>query len=325
MNKVSSIITPQTIALIIHYEGTFHNIQINKGDDKHPKLLELLKAKDEDGIIELLLGKRERFKTYTKGSFEILKDGRIYHEETDSFIPALLSKRIIEWEEQGLPFEPLVNFHKKAIQNPNPESVIDLYDFLEVNKIAIDNDGDFIAYKKVKTKEGRLVDVHTGTIPNDIGTVVKMDREKCNDNRLVTCSTGLHICAFGYLSSFSGDTIILCKVNPKDVVSVPVDYKQQKMRVCEYFVLGKYGGTNEMDITYVKEIISEEEEEIQVEKPGEFETKPNNSNINLPSYESLNASEWVEWAAKNLSLIITTGLDKKNRIYKKITNRLNEQ
>jgi hypothetical protein len=35
------------------------------------------------------------------------------------------------------------------------------------------------------------------------------------------------------------DVIMICKVNPKDVVSVPVDYDNAKMRVASYEVVGE--------------------------------------------------------------------------------------
>jgi len=34
---------------------------------------------------------------------------------------------------------------------------------------------------------------------------------------------------------------VLVKVNPKDVVSVPVDYNNTKMRVCRYEVISVFG------------------------------------------------------------------------------------
>jgi len=36
--------------------------------------------------------------------------------------------------------------------------------------------------------------------------------------------------------------MIICRVHPKDVVSVPYDSNSQKMRVCRYKVIGNYGG-----------------------------------------------------------------------------------
>ena len=40
----------------------------------------------------------------------------------------------------------------------------------------------------------------------------------------------------------SGDRVVIVKVNPKDVVSVPTDCECQKVRTCEYQVIADYEG-----------------------------------------------------------------------------------
>ena len=68
-----------------------------------------------------------------------------------------------------------------------------------------------------------------------------MPREACNPNPEETCSAGIHVAAFGYLDSYgfdhSGRRCVLTKVNPASVVAVPVDYNNQKLRVCEALIL----------------------------------------------------------------------------------------
>ena len=64
-----------------------------------------------------------------------------------------------------------------------------------------------------------------------------MERSKVTYNPKVTCSSGLHVCSYSYLSSFSGDRIVICEVEPHNVVSVPVDYYFAKMRCCKYKVI----------------------------------------------------------------------------------------
>jgi hypothetical protein len=43
--------------------------------------------------------------------------------------------------------------------------------------------------------------------------------------------------SWDYSSTFSGDTLLLVKVNPKDVVSIPADHSGQKLRSCAYTIL----------------------------------------------------------------------------------------
>jgi hypothetical protein len=51
------------------------------------------------------------------------------------------------------------------------------------------------------------------------------------------------VAAFEYADKFySNGHLMEIKVNPKNVVAVPTDYNQQKMRVCEYEVMAEYKG-----------------------------------------------------------------------------------
>jgi hypothetical protein len=73
-----------------------------------------------------------------------------------------------------------------------------------------------------------------------------MTRAKVDDNRSRGCSDGLHAGALNYVASYgsleAGDKIIIVKINPKDVVSVPTDCNCEKLRTCEYLVVGEYQG-----------------------------------------------------------------------------------
>ena len=46
----------------------------------------------------------------------------------------------------------------------------------------------------------------------------------------------------GYRAEHAGDRVVIVKVNPKDVVSVPTDCECQKVRTCEYMVIADYEG-----------------------------------------------------------------------------------
>lgn len=144
--------------------------------------------------------------------------------------------RIVKFHEEGLPIQPLLNFLENLMQNPSSSAVRELYLFLESNGVPITEDGCFLAWKAVRHD---FKDMHTGTFDNSPGKVVEMPRYQVDDRRHITCSFGLHVAAFDYASTFgtSDRRLILVKVNPRDVVSVPEDYNNQKMRVCRYEVL----------------------------------------------------------------------------------------
>jgi len=119
--------------------------------------------------------------------------------------------------------------------------VEELYKFLDACSLPITSDGCFLAYKKVRWD---YKDLYSNTMDNSIGQVVKMSRNEVDENSNRTCSHGLHCAAFGYMSAYGAqgtdegsDKVIIVKVNPKDVVAIPVDYQNQKMRVCEYTVV----------------------------------------------------------------------------------------
>lgn len=69
-----------------------------------------------------------------------------------------------------------------------------------------------------------------------------MSRNQVNEDATQTCSHGLHVANWDYahnVYSAGSDAVMLeVEVNPADVVAVPVDYNQAKMRVCKYKVLG---------------------------------------------------------------------------------------
>lgn len=320
MNKPAIIITPKNISVVIdNKQYMVPKTQSKRYDD----VKAFIKNQDYEGLIDYLANKIEKFKTYMKGVFKITESGQILDTVTNVLVHPFLSKRILEWQEEGLPFEPLMALHRNCVENESYEATKDLYEFLEVNSIAITDDGCFLAYKKVTTVNGVLKDSHSKKIDNSIGLSPKMPRELVDKNRNNTCSTGLHVGAFQYVNSFSGDTTILVKVNPKNVVAVPPDYNQQKMRVCEYEVVSVYGETNE-----IKEKHKEIKEVANKPAKNTKESKNNvssNTNITLPSYENINTKELVEFAIKHFGLTsLTDSQKRKDRLYKKLQNLIKD-
>ena len=151
-----------------------------------------------------------------------------------------LSKRMIQMLQDGFPIEPLVLFMENLLSNPSFRAVNELYGFLEKNSLPITPDGYFLAYKKVRND---YMDIHSGTFNNSVGYVCEMERNKVDDNQNNTCSAGLHFCSKEYLPNFgsSDSRIMILKINPADVVSIPTDYNNSKGRACKYVVIGELG------------------------------------------------------------------------------------
>lgn len=205
---------------------------------------ETILAKLCDGVttqdeLYAYIDKAAKIKNHISGLFNVTDAGQV--TILDTVVPDMLGKRIIQLANDSQPINPLIKLWKNILKNPDPRAQTDLYRFLEVNNHPITPDGCFIAYRSVKKlPDGNLVDFATGEFNNNIGQLVQMKREDCDPNPDQTCSRGLHCASIGYVSTFgsSSDRVIVnVKVNPKDVVSIPTDYHNTKMRCCEFKVI----------------------------------------------------------------------------------------
>lgn len=213
-------------SVTVSYDGKV--VTIKDGDHRYASVISAIREGNLDLVPDLI---------DVQSSFDLIEnveliDGRIFIK--GQAIPELLNERVLTFKEQGLPFEPLVKFSEKLLMNPSFNSRKMLYKFLEHNGHPITKDGNFMAYKKVKTN---FKDCHTGTMDNSLGTVVEMDRHLVDDNPDNTCSSGLHVASYEYAKGFSSGHLLEVEVNPADVVAVPNDYDGQKMRCCKYKVV----------------------------------------------------------------------------------------
>ncbi len=151
-------------------------------------------------------------------------------------IHSTIVDHIFRMKEEGFNITPMLRFLDNLLSNPSKRAVDELYGFLQYGKMPITEDGCFIAYKRVRDD---YKSVHDGKTDNSIGATVQMPRNMVNENSHETCSTGLHFCSHEYLRHFSGAKIVVLKVNPRDVVSIPADYNNTKGRACRYEVVGE--------------------------------------------------------------------------------------
>lgn len=152
-------------------------------------------------------------------------------------IHGVVVDRILDFMAKGLTFQPLVSFLERLMENPSKRSVDELYDFIEANKLPITEDGFILGYKGV-TEDYK--DVYTETIDNRVGAKIpRLLRNQVDDNWRVACSSGYHVGSHDYAVRF-GPRVVIVKVDPADVISVPND--ANKMRVCYYEVVGNHQG-----------------------------------------------------------------------------------
>ena len=213
-------------------------ITIPHTDRKWERLLEAIKTKDLT-TIRTFMNPVSSANTFCQGYFKI-DNGIAYYQ--DQPLANCLSKRIVDMMDDGFNIQPMVAFVTNLMSNPSNRAIEEAYSFLEVCNLPITEDGCFIAYKRIRNN---WMDVYTGTIDIRVGNVVSMPRNQVDDVSERTCSHGLHVCSIGYLTHYTGERLIAVKVNPRDIVSIPKDYENSKMRVCEYTVV------QELDMTTI--------------------------------------------------------------------------
>ena len=209
----------------------------------HPHWEELVEALNDpastaDRIIELAKPVEFIRNALADSNYiSIVNDQLFYGDEP---VHSALGLKIIDLLREGFDVEPWVRFAENVYANPFREAREELYTFLERAKIPITPDGCFVPFKKVRAD---YTDCHTGTFDNSVGQVHEMPRELVDNNRHNHCSNGFHFCSESYLKSFGyqggRDHVMLLKVNPKDVVSIPTDYNFAKGRTCRYEVIGE--------------------------------------------------------------------------------------
>lgn len=222
---------------------------VDTGHKNYEAIKEALKNKDWDVIPDLVNIAKEieqAIATSTLASGRVsIKDGEVFYGAT--VIQNTLASRIVSMAKEGFDVGHMVAFLENLMQNPSYRAVNELYDFLEVGAIPITENGTFLTYKKINEN---WTDIYTGKIDNSIGATVSMPRNMVNEDSSQTCSAGLHVCSYDYLPNFgtsSGSRVVICEVNPANVVSIPADYNNTKMRCCEYTVIGEVKDYREHD------------------------------------------------------------------------------
>jgi len=233
----------------------------------HPnynKIVESIKAGDFSNI-ENLVNVAKAVTNYASGRIKI-DNGQIFYNEFA--LHNTLTERILKMMGEGFKFDHMIKFLENIMQNPSKRAVDETYWFLENYGLPITDDGCFLAYKAVRND---YTDIYSGKFNNAIGAVVSMPRNMVDDNYGADCSNGLHVGALDYVVGYghfvkgqaptaNGNRLLLVKVNPKDVVSVPKYEGHTKMRVCEYVVASE-----------IKDVVKELDKVVYTSNAGNLE------------------------------------------------------
>lgn len=128
------------------------------------------------------------------------------------------------------------HFIRRLSQNPSKKVTDHLFRFLSsCPGITIDENGCVLAFKGVQYD---LTDVQTGFNEHCIGAEISMPRNQVEDDPEVACAAGLHAGSLSYATNW-GHRVVIVRIDPKDVVSVPYDTQSQKLRCCAYKVVSE--------------------------------------------------------------------------------------
>ena len=285
MNYLVAKVTPSDVTVII--DGKHKRIRKDSPDAD--LVIALVKQYNACNIltervdiitkIEELCNPAKKIAFNSDGRFEFDGNSAMYLKGTSDPIPEFLAKRLLEYIDKKLDVEPLINFWKNTLLNPDKGVRRQLFGFLEHNGHPITDKGYFLAYKAVAVR--RKYDAETGeqviSIRYDedtgerveetlnhsmtfkpfhsgshgmtikMGDPVCMPREECDSDPDMTCSSGLHVGSMAYVEDFGhGDSVVLeVLVSPRNVVAVPSDYNNTKMRTCEYYPIAITNGEND--------------------------------------------------------------------------------
>lgn len=256
------IVARDSITVMVN--GVTHTV--NSDHTNYNALREAIREARWDDVPDLITPARV-IESFAQGSIQV-RDGLVLYNGAE--LHNAVTGRILEMVREGFDAKPLTRFLENLLKNPSRTAVEELYSWLEGTKLPITEDGCFLAYKKVAAN---YFDFYTGKITNkpaelmtdaeksalpvtvsgietsiqDGVTTLTMPRNMVDDNRNNTCSYGLHFCSLSYLPSYHGGQgrVLIVKINPADVVSIPTDYNFAKGRVTGYQVVGEHANETE--------------------------------------------------------------------------------
>lgn len=245
--------------LSIFIDGVLH--QFGADHVSYNAIIDAIKSGDQEKV-KTLVDAKKAIEKFSSGNVTIEGETVMWRGQV---MHGALTERMIRMLKEGFDISPLVNFMERLMKNPSKRAVDEAYLFFEACDLPITPDGYFLAFKKVND---RYYDVHSNTVCNkpahlmdtvdravfgagvvsgkkkevtvqvvDGNTVVSMPRNMVDDDRDNTCSEGLHFCSKSYLNNFGGSRIVVLKIDPADVVSIPSDYNNAKGRCSAYTVI----------------------------------------------------------------------------------------
>lgn len=251
-----------------------NSYSVNKQAKTYNLLIDAIRRNDTAAVRQAVDVRKNIADSLTKMSDKVkIVDSQIFYGDTE--VTGLISSRIFEMLRLNLDIKPMVKFIENLMQNPSYRAVKEAFGFMEACSLPLTEDGCFLAYKRVRSD---YKSVHDGKTDNSIGKVLEMPRNLVDEDASRTCSAGLHFCSYSYLAHFSGERIVVLKINPRDIVAIPEDYNNSKGRACRYEVVGEIEvneynklPVRELDVGYTEDFNDSEGDPDEFDRSDEIE------------------------------------------------------
>lgn len=235
----------QTVTAII--EGHNSPIIFTSDNPDYKEMMQAIIEDDKDALLNYSDGVRIKAKQLENLTDRIAFDGDYLYYDNDPIHSTLTDFVIKEIKKHPMGYTnlPIVKFLEKLYENPSENSKLSLFDFISNHDMEIDDNGFIYAYKGVDNNLHSVTSGHgfvngqefnNDNLRNYVNDIVTMPRSEVEDNPEVGCSSGLHAGTKEYAANFA-PVVVLVKINPRDVVSVPIDSEFQKIRCSKYQVL----------------------------------------------------------------------------------------
>lgn len=262
--NIPYIVTDKSVTVIVEGKALTMN-------QDHPNFDVVMTSLDDENTtqqdIKNLFNVGAAIQDLSEGNI-VVKDGVAYYkgEEINNYC----IDRAIAFMRENKPYKALLKFFDRLQANPSKRAVNELYRFLEHKNMPITPDGHFLAYKGVDLN---YMDKYTHKFDNNVGQVLEMTRNKVDDDANIGCSAGFHAGSYEYADSYCGQNgrLMLVKIDPANVVSVPHDCDCQKLRTCRYEVVSELEERKPLEDCYndqYGDLECDESNEIECEKCG---------------------------------------------------------
>jgi len=230
--------------------------QFDKSQSNYLELVEAVRNEDEDTFIRIMeIG--TSVQNWSEDNFRFV-DGILYYG--DEQIHEVITSRIIDLMRDKFNFKNMLRFLERLYKNPSYRAIQQLYTFMTHKFLPITPDGYILMYKTI-THDWH--DKWTGKLDYRIGQSPSMPRYQVEDDPNIGCGPGLHAGSITYVKGYgsAGDRVIIVKVDPANVVSIPKDSDCQKVRTCAFEIVSEYG--EDLLGTVVRDFSSENHENDQ--------------------------------------------------------------